>query len=208
MPEKKIILIGGGGHCRSCIDVIESSNIFKIAGIVEQSGKNKTETILGYPVIGSDNDLKTLKAKYEYALITIGQMGPSQPRQRIFKYLKKQGYILPVIVSPLAHVSKHATIEQGTIVMHQVVVNAGVVIGENCILNTRCLIEHDATIGDHTHISTAAVINGSAMIGSGSFVGSNAIVVQGVNLPKRYFFKAGSLILSEGDGRAVEDKNI
>ena len=31
---KKIILIGGGGHCRSCIDVIESTKMFKIIGII------------------------------------------------------------------------------------------------------------------------------------------------------------------------------
>ena len=32
---KKIILIGGGGHALSCIDVIESEKKFKIVGIVD-----------------------------------------------------------------------------------------------------------------------------------------------------------------------------
>ena len=31
----KIILIGGGGHCKSCIDVIEQAGTFQIAGIVD-----------------------------------------------------------------------------------------------------------------------------------------------------------------------------
>ncbi|MBI4309254.1 MAG: acetyltransferase, partial [Candidatus Omnitrophica bacterium] len=35
MVKKNLILIGGGGHCKSCIDVIESENKFKIAGIVD-----------------------------------------------------------------------------------------------------------------------------------------------------------------------------
>ena len=189
MPEKEIILIGGGGHCRSCIDVIESHDVFNIAGIVEQPGKEKSKSVLGYPIIGDDSEFIILKKQYNYALITIGQVGSSIIRQKIFNHLKKLGFILPVIISPLAHVSKHATIDEGTIAMHQVIVNPGANIGRNCILNTRCLIEHDVKIGDHTHISTAAVLNGDTVIGPGSFVGSNATSVHGVNLPEKYFFK-------------------
>jgi len=208
MPEKEIILLGGGGHCRSCIDVIESSQTFKIAGIVEQPGSNKTSLTLGYPVIGYDNDLAILKKRYDYALITVGQIGSSNTRQEIFNCLRKSGFTLPVIISPLAHVSKHAVLGEGTIVMHQAIVNAGAHIGCNCILNTRCLIEHDVKIGDHTHISTAAVLNGEAVIGSGSFVGSNATIVHGVNLPDNYFFKAKSLIISEKNGKSIKDNSL
>lgn len=205
MPEKEIILIGGGGHCRSCIDVIESSDIFKIAGIVEQPGTDKSKSILGYPVIGDDDQLNDLKKKYDYALITIGQIGSSALRQKIFNHLKKIGFVLPVIISPFAHVSKHAAIDEGSIVMHRVVVNAEVRVGRNCILNTGCLVEHDTEIGDHSHIATAAVLNGEVVVGSGSFVGSNATIVQGVKLPAQYFFKAGSLIVSDQNGKLIKD---
>ncbi len=205
MPEKKIILIGGGGHCRSCIDVIESGHIFKIAGIVEQPGTDKSKSILGYPVIGDDDQLNDLKKQYDYALITIGQIGSSALRQKIFNHLKKIGFVLPVIISPFAHVSKHAAIDEGSIVMHRVVVNAEVRVGRNCILNTGCLVEHDTEIGDHSHIATAAVLNGEVVVGSGSFVGSNATIVQGVKLPAQYFFKAGSLIVSYKNGKLIKD---
>ncbi|OGR20669.1 MAG: hypothetical protein A3J85_07350 [Desulfobacula sp. RIFOXYA12_FULL_46_16] len=205
MYRKEIILIGGGGHCRSCIDVIESVQEFKIAGIVEQPGK--TKSILGYPVLGSDKDLENLKNIYEYALITIGQMGSSMLRQKIFNHLKKLGFALPVMVSSLAHVSRYASLGEGTIVMHQAMVNVGASIGRNCILNTKCLVEHDAKIGDHTHISTGAVLNGETMIGSGSFVGSNATIVQGARFPDNLFFKAGSLVCSERDGQAMKENH-
>ena len=33
---KEIILIGGGGHCKSVIDVIEQEGKFKIVGIVDK----------------------------------------------------------------------------------------------------------------------------------------------------------------------------
>ncbi|SDT85663.1 NeuD/PglB/VioB family sugar acetyltransferase [Desulfobacula phenolica] len=208
MSEKEIILVGGGGHCRSCIDVIETGRTFSIAGIVEQPGKDKSGPILGYPVIGFDNDLEILKKQYDYALITVGQVGSSNVRQRLFNLLKQTGFILPVVVSPLAYVSKRSQIGEGSIVMHHAIVNAGAGVGKNCILNTRCLIEHDAKIGNHTHISTAAVLNGEAKVGSGSFVGSNSTVVQGARLPDHFFFKAGSLIAGEKDGKIMKDNKL
>ena len=47
MSKKEIILIGGGGHCKSCIDVIESTNDFSIAGIIDSKDKIG-DSILGY----------------------------------------------------------------------------------------------------------------------------------------------------------------
>jgi len=41
---EKIILIGGGGHCKACIDVIEQAGIFDIARILE----HKRQTALMY----------------------------------------------------------------------------------------------------------------------------------------------------------------
>ncbi|MCP3941170.1 MAG: acetyltransferase [Desulfobacteraceae bacterium] len=208
MLKKQIILIGGGGHCRSCIDVIENQNLFEIAGIVEGVGKNTSKAVMGYPVLGCDHDLEALKKRYDYALITIGQIGSAGLRQKIFNRLKKIGFVLPSIISSLAHVSKHANLGEGTIVMHQAIVNACASIGSNCILNTKCLIEHDTKIGDHTHIATAAVLNGGVVIGSGSFVGSSATIVQGVKLPGNYFFKAGRLIISEKDGQKIKEEKL
>lgn len=208
MPEKKVILIGGGGHCRSCIDVIEKGKVFSIAGIVEKNGKDISESIFGYPVIGFDNDLEALKKQYDYALITVGQMGSPTLRQGLFKRLKQIGFVFPVVVSPLAYVSKYAKIKEGSIIMHHAIVNAGARVGKNCILNTRCLIEHDAKIGNHTHISTGAVLNGKTEIGSGSFVGSGATIIQGLKLPDNCFLKAKSLVASTKDVKILTGNRL
>jgi len=56
MSKQSIILIGGGGHCKSCIDVIEATNQFVIKGILDITQK-LGEKILGYPIIGTNNDI-------------------------------------------------------------------------------------------------------------------------------------------------------
>ena len=56
---KKILLIGGGGHCRSVIDVIEQEAKYTIAGVIDKKELIGTK-VLGYEVIGSDDDLEVL----------------------------------------------------------------------------------------------------------------------------------------------------
>ena len=189
--KPKLILIGGGGHCKSCIDVIEQENKFIIAGIVDVN--TSISDLLGYPLLGHDEDLAMLKLSYDYALVTMGQIKTPAIRIRLLDYAKSLGFKLPVIISPRAYVSKHAKIGHGTIVMHDALINAGALVGDNCIINTKSLIEHDAVIENNCHISTGAVINGGVIVKHGSFVGSNAVTKESVDTKENDFIKAGSL---------------
>jgi sugar O-acyltransferase (sialic acid O-acetyltransferase NeuD family) len=190
---KELLLIGGGGHCKSIIDVIEEEGNFSIAGIIDKSdllGK----TVLGYPIIGNDLDLNQLAKKFTYALVTVGQIKSPNLRIKLFKKAKELGFILPSIVSPRAYVSKHATIGDGTVIMHYALVNANARIGKNCIVNTKSLVEHDALVEDNCHLSTNTIINGGVVVGQGSFVGSNSTTKEGIKIDENSFIKAGSVI--------------
>lgn len=193
MTKKKIILIGGGGHCKSCIEVIESTNEFNIVGIVDSKDKIGQD-ILGYKYIASDDDAEELKLKYNYALITIGQIKSASLRKKLFLKYKDVGFKFPVIIASTAYVSKHSKIEEGTIIMHQAMVNANTQIGVNNIINTKALIEHDSKIGDYNHISTNVVLNGDVLVGNECFIGSNSAFVNGVKIADNIFIGINSVI--------------
>lgn len=59
MNKQPLILIGGGGHCRACIDVIQQEGKFIIKGILDAE-LQKGETVAGYPVLGNDNVIEEL----------------------------------------------------------------------------------------------------------------------------------------------------
>jgi sugar O-acyltransferase (sialic acid O-acetyltransferase NeuD family) len=190
---KDIVLIGGGGHCKAVIDVIEQEGRFNIIGIIDKPellGKN----VLGYPIIGNDSELNNLVKRCKNVLITIGQIRSPLPRINLFDTVLKLGFTLPSIVSPRAYISQHASIGKGSVIMHDVIVGAGVKIGDNCIINTKSIVEHGSSIGNHCHISTSAVINGDVVVGNGSFIGSGAISKEGVRIGDNCFAKAGSVI--------------
>jgi sugar O-acyltransferase (sialic acid O-acetyltransferase NeuD family) len=179
-----LLLIGSGGHARACIDVVEQGGRFTIAGLIGLPAEVGT-SVVGYPVVGVDADLASLRLRNAHALIAVGQIKDPAPRIRLFELLQQQNWTLPSVVSPRSYVSAHARLGAGSVVMHGATVNAGAVVGRNCIVNSHALVEHDAVIGDHCHIATAAVVNGGVHVGSGTFVGSNATIHQQVNIGER-----------------------
>ena len=183
MSKPSVILIGAGGHAHACIDVIEQQGQYQIAGLVGMQEELHTQH-LGYAVIATDAELPQLAKDYQYAFIAVGQVGSPDRRIRLYQQAIQLGFSLPGIIAPTAHVSSHATIGKGTMLMHSAIVNAGARVGNNCIINTRALVEHDATVEDHCHISTGAILNGSVYIGAGSFVGSGCVIKDGITLGK------------------------
>lgn len=198
----EIILVGSGGHARSCIDVLEMAGQFKVAGLVEKDERSNLEN-LGYPVIGTDRNLQTLRKKYSQVLITVGQIKSAETRVKLFQILQKMNYTFPVIVSPNAYVSKHAQIGNGTIVMHDAIVNTNAKIGKNCIINNKTLIEHDAVIGDHCHIATGAIVNGKVTVESESFIGSGVVIKQSVSIGYKCVIGAGVTLKSDVESNQI-----
>lgn len=188
---KQIIILGAGGHAKSVIDVIELQNEYKIVGIVDNNLEKGTD-FFDYKIIGNDSDLESLREKYKYAIIAVGQIKIPDIRIKLFKKLKELQFILPVIISPIAYVSKRAKIEEGTIIMHHALVNTDVKIGKNCIINSKALIEHDVVVEDFCHISTGAIVNGGTIVRAKTFFGSNATAKEYIDV--NGFIKAGGLV--------------
>ncbi|MBN2396162.1 MAG: acetyltransferase [Candidatus Atribacteria bacterium] len=194
--NENIILIGGGGHCKACIDVIETENKFQIIGIIDVPEK-LGQVILGYKIIGNDDNIPDFAKQGYNFLITIGHLGNPNQRIKLYDIVKENGGLLPVIISPIAHVSKHSSILQGTIIMHHALINADAKISENCIINNKALIEHDVIIEDNTHISTGALINGNCRIGKNCLVGSGVVVKQLINICQNTIVGAGAVVVCD-----------
>lgn len=190
--KQKIALIGGGGHCKSCIDVIESTDKYEIVAILDHPDL-RDQSVLDYVISGSDDEIMLLP-KNTQCLVTVGQLSSAALRMRLFDLIIQSGLTPATIVSPGATVSKYAQTGAGTIIHHSAVVNADAIIGKNCIINTFALIEHDVRIGDHTHISTGARINGGVSVGEGCFIGSGAILIQGISIADHVIIGAGSVV--------------
>ena len=191
MEQKNLILVGGGGHCKSVIEVAESAG-YTILGIVDRP-EELGKLVLDYKVIGVDDDIPQYVEKAEF-VITVGFIKNPALRIKLYNKVKEAGRKLATIVASTAHVSKYATLGEGTVVMHQAFVNAGAQIGNNVILNTFTNIEHDAVVGDQCHISTGTMVNGDCKIGQNVFVGSQSVLANGIEVGDNIIIGAGSVV--------------
>lgn len=191
MEKKQLVLIGGGGHCKSVIEAAESAGytIHAILDIPENLGK----TVLKYTVTGTDADIPEYVSQGEF-IVTVGHIKDPALRIKLHERIKEAGGRLATLVASTAYVSPYAVVGEGTVVMHRGMVNAGARIGAGCIINTFANIEHDAAIGDYCHISTGAMVNGDCEVGDGVFLGSQSVMVNGISICAGCVIGAGSLV--------------
>ena len=187
-----MILVCGGGHCKSVIEAAESAG-FTIRGILdvaERVGGN----VLGYKIIGTDNDVAAYASECDF-VVTLGFIKDPTVRNHIIRKLELVGCRFATVVASTASVSRHAAIGEGTVVLHRATVNAGASVGRHCIINTAANVEHDARVADGAHISTGAMLNGESSVGESSFIGSGAVLAQCVAVAGGSVVGAGSVVV-------------
>lgn len=190
--KRPLILIGGGGHCKSVIEVAESAG-YEIKGILDMPDEVGKEVLPGHKVIGTDDEIPQYVEECDF-IITVGFIKNPALRIKLYNKVKEAGGRLATIIASTAHVSKYAELGEGTVIMHQAFVNAGAKIGDNCIINTFVNIEHDAEVGNQCHISTGTMVNGECKIGENCFIGSQSVCANCIEIASDIIVGAGSVV--------------
>lgn len=194
MNKRKLLLLGNGGHCRSVLDTVLSLNCFDEIGIVEKSSDTDKERL----VVGTDDDLPALfESGWNEAFITVGSVGDTHIRARLFNHVKGLGFTLPAIIDPRAVVSSNTEIGEGVFVGKKSVVNAGARIGRLSIINSGAIIEHDCHIGDFVHVSPGSVLCGEVGVGNYTHIGAGSVVIQNISIGERVLVGAGSVVVKD-----------
>ena len=191
---KPLILIGGGGHCRSVIEVAESAG-YDILGVLDMP-EDVGKQILSVKVIGTDDDIPAYVEKAEF-VITVGFIRNPATRIRLFNKVKEAGGKLATVIASTAYVSKYATIGEGTVVMHRAIINAGAKVGCNSIINTMTDVDNDAEVGDFTHLSANVLVAGGSKIGSRCFCGIGSIISNSIEIGDDVILGAGTLVVKD-----------
>jgi|TARA_R110002012_G_scaffold8145_2_gene37695 hypothetical protein len=101
----KLVLIGGGGHCRACIDVTDSTDSYQTISILD-GALGDDEIISGYPCIGDDTNISEFANLDCQFLICIGQIYGSKIKEKFFTLIKQFNGKLATVVSPRGWIAK------------------------------------------------------------------------------------------------------
>lgn len=217
-----LVLLGGGGHCKSVIDTIKrikegneriNSEMIPFQAVEEQvvsyreivltdASLPKNSFVHGIRIAGSDDSLGVLYANgFRDAFITVGSITDTQIRRRLYSRIKEIGFRLINIMDPTADVSDTAIIDGGTFVGKKSVVNADCLIGDMAIINTGVILEHGCSVGAFSHISIGAILCGDVTVGKDVFIGAGVTVIQGISIGDSAIIGAGSTVLRDVDAK-------
>jgi len=192
--KKKILILGTGGHAKSCIDLISKCTEYNLIGLISKNSNEIGKKILDINVIGSDENLINLKKKSKNLMIGIGFLGNSKKKELLYSKVLNMGFKIPTIISPLSYISKYAKIEDGVNIFHNCIIGPDSLIKHGVLINNKCLVEHDVRIEKFAHVSTSCVINGNSSIGANSFIGSGTLVKNNSRIKSNSFIKMRSTI--------------
>lgn len=197
---KDFVIYGASGHGKVIADILETRNR-KIAAFIDDDPTLWETEFFGYPVWSGIKAL--LEAAKEKDFLVIAAIGNNDIRRRVVEKLIKAGIQFGTAVHPSVQIGKGVTIEEGSVVMANAVINPDTVIGSHCIINTAATVDHDNRIGDFVHLSPGAHTGGGVTIGNDSWIGLGVSVINNLTIGENVVIGAGSVVIRDVESNAV-----
>lgn len=184
MKNKKYLLYGGSGHAKVIAECI-TANLGTVEGIFDDNPDLKC--FGGFPSLGCYR-----KEKQVYPLIV--SIGDNLIRRKIVERVKK---MFGTIIHPTACVSSNVEIGEGSVILHNSILQVDCCIGKHVILNSGASVDHECILGDFVHISPQATLCGNVVVGEGTHIGANAVVIPDITIGKWATIGAGAVIIHD-----------
>lgn len=185
--NKKVVIIGAGGHGRVVADTVEICGD-TVVGFLDDS----TATNDKVNVIGKVSEAEKFCDGETYLFVAIGNC---EIREKIMSSLPDAKWY--TAIHPSAVISPSATIKEGTCIMPNAVVNNSAVVGKGVIINTCASVDHDDVIGDFVHIACGVHLAGTVTIGEGCWLGIGAIVSNNISVCDKVMIGAGAVVVKD-----------
>ncbi len=190
----QIVVVGGGGHGRVCIDLLRLNPQYTIAGLVDD-GMEVGQDVLGVPVLGGLDDLPEIfNNGVGKAVMAIASILNLPFREELLARIREIGFEIPTLIHPSAIIEPSVRIGQGVQVLAGAIVGSAAELHHDCVVNHGSIVSHDCIIRRNAHLAPGCILAGAVEIGSNSLmgmgataymwvkVGDNAIVHNGLNL--------------------------
>ena len=188
------IIIGGGGHAKVLIDILQEQEC-NIIGYTEMI--DKKEDILGVHCIGNDDEILKYNCEDVFLVNGLGSTGNQSHRKNIYELYTSKEYVFPPVVSVFALISRDVEVGIGVQIMRGVLIQPGVRIDANAIINTGAIIDHDCLIGKHVHVAPGVTISGGVTIDEMSHIGTGAKIIQAIKISREVLVAAGAVVVND-----------
>ena len=141
-----------------------------VAGLYHYNDDRTGESVHGYPIIGSFDDLFKSDIRRKLFLLSQGNM---KIRKEITDKIESLGGIVPTLIHPSAEISNFAKISD------KGVVQADVEIMSNSVIRDMALVCHQTLIGNYVFVGPMALVGAHIHVDDFAFIGQDALLVSG-----------------------------
>lgn len=186
--NRKVILIGNGGHAKVIADIIKLNND-EIVGFIVDKGYD-TNNALGLKWLGDFIVIDKYKKDCEFIIA----IGSNKLRDQISELYDLKWH---TAIHPSAIIDTTCIVSEGTCIMANAVVNSSAKIGKHCIINTGSIVEHDCIVGDYSHLSPNSTICGNSSIGKYVHLGASSTVIDKIQISNNIMIGAGACVVKD-----------
>lgn len=159
--EMNLLILGAGGHGEIIRELAQRLGVFqKIAFLDDDPAKSQA--------IGPCKDLGQFVEEYPIAIPSVGDRSL---RMRWLSELVQAGFVLPVLIHPMAAVSPNAVIGYGSVIEARATIGPGAVVGKGCIIASGATVDRNVTIPDGTHIDCGRIIVSGPILPEAEHIG-------------------------------------
>lgn len=202
MAARPLVIVGGGGHGREIITIVQDINraapTFDLLGVLADGHWDEALLErLGVRRMGAVADLAGLEAEY-----IIG-IGDGLVRRRLDRFATEAGKRAATLVHPTATIGPSVSYGPGFVAFPGARVTTDVTIGRHVHLNVNATVSHDCMVCDYVTLSPGAALAGRATVGAASTLGINASVLPGVAVGADATVGAGAVVVRDVTDTAV-----
>jgi len=192
---ENLLLIGGGGHARDILGLIEDINDasvtpVKVSAILDDEWANTTR--FG----GCEVELiKGIECNLHLAKYFISCIGYPKYRKTLTDLAISHG-LKPyrALIHPSSNASATCKVGAGSAILGLTSLSPNVVVGQNSYISHGVLLGHDTVVGDYVSVMPGASVSGDVNIGAGALVGAGATILEGLTIGEGATVGAGSLV--------------
>lgn len=185
-----LIVVGAGGAASSVLEIAAQAGR-QVRGVVEDHRDDSSRTQkLGHPVLGP---LEAL-GDHSDAEVVLG-VGDNGRRAAVASRIRAS---LPdlrfaTLINPTAHVSRHARVEEGTVIGFGSYLGPDVVVGAHALVLS-AMLGHDNELGPFASLAPGCTLAGGARVGARTMVGMHTAIRQSVSVGEDSLIGAASYV--------------
>lgn len=189
-----LVIVGGGGHGREVLDIVEAAAIgLTVLGVLDD-GHPDLELLAARDlrVLGGVDHL----ARLDGVGFVLG-IGSATARRAVGERLAPFGRPSPAVWHPAATAGSLVVRGPGSVMAAGARLTTNVAVGAHAYVGPNATVGHDCVLAAYATLYPGAVVSGAVTVGEAATVGAGATVRQGVHLGAGCLVGAGAVVLDD-----------